>query len=607
MKKGIIKFLSVFMTVLIMFQGTVVALALSKTKSCYTGSTYTHQTRFDGFDIKNGIDVSEHNGDIDFKKVKADGISFVFVRVGYTGYTKSHHSLNYDKRYKTYLKDAIKAGLSVGVYWYSQALNVKEAQAEAKKVLDVIGSYDITMPVVFDYEFADTPAGRLDSAGLSKSQMTKNSLAFLDRIRSAGYDACLYANESFLKNHLNASQISEEYIVWLANYSKETNYSGDYEFWQYSSKGCVKGVGGYTDVNFWYTGSITDLKKQYYTGKPVEPVPSKVTTEDGIRLKEGTDYVLAYKNNTQVGTALVTAVGIGEYEGFEKKYRFKIVPEQATALTLKSRTTTSLLYEWKSVKGAKNYRVYVKNNTKGSSFYITAKSAKVTVGNLTPANEYTVKVAVGRAGKYGDIVYGPYSKENKKHTLPGQVSNLRAKSIKTSSATLVWDKMSGAQGYLVYRYYPSTGKYKLIKELAGSSKNKLKLTNLKPSSVYCYRVSAYTVDSKKKKTGKKSKLLKFASKPQKSALKSVSNPSNRKIRLKWKSLKCSGYQIQWSTKSNFSSDKKYVFASASKGTSKVIKTAKSNRTYYVHVRAYKMVDGKRFYGSWSSTKKIKVK
>ncbi|MGN0522571.1 MAG: GH25 family lysozyme [Eubacterium sp.] len=606
MKKGIIKIFSAFLALIIMLESTTLAFASVKSKSSYTGTSYTHQAKFDWLDVINGIDVSEHNGEIDFNKVKKNGIEFVFVRVGYTGYTKSCHSLNYDKNYKTYLKNAINAGLKVGVYWYSQALTANEAKKEAQKVLDVIGKYDITMPVVFDYEFAGTSAGRLDSANLSKTKMTENALAFLDKISNAGYDACLYASENFLKDHMLASKITQKYKVWLANYCDETNYSGEYEFWQYSSKGKVKGIEGNTDVNFWYTGEVTDLKKQYYTGKPVTPKPDKVTTSDGVTLKYGTDYELKYQSNTEVGYALVTAVGIGDYEGFEKKYRFEIIPKQATGLTLKARTTTTLTYKWNAVKGAKSYQLYVKNVTKGTSFYVTTSTNTIKIGNLTPANEYSVKVCVGMKNKSGDIIYGTYSKANEKHTLPGQVTNLRVKSRTTTSVTLTWDKMSGADGYRVYRYYSSTGQYKLVKEIAGAGNTKLKISNLKSGSTYSYKVSAYTEDTKKK-VGKKSKLLTVTPKPEAVTLKSVSNPSTQKIKVKFTEVKCSGYQIQWSTTKDFSSDKKLINVSAKKGTTATIKTAKRNRYYYVRVRAYKTVNGVKTYGAWSNAKKIKVK
>ena len=143
-------------------------------------------------------------------RVKADGIDFVYVRVGYTGYTKSKLSLNLDPYYQTNITNALAAGLQVGVYWYSQAVNESEASQEANMLLNAIAGYNVTLPVVDDYEFAGVDSGRLDSANLSKDQMTANSLAFLNAVAQRGYVPCLYANKSFLENRVNASQIAQD-------------------------------------------------------------------------------------------------------------------------------------------------------------------------------------------------------------------------------------------------------------------------------------------------------------------------------------------------------------------------------------------------------------
>ena len=141
--KGLLKIISLLMVMLFAFQGAAAVLAATATTSPYTNYVYTHQTRFDDYEKINGTDVSQHNGTVDFNKVKAAGIDFVFVRVGYTGYTKSRFSLNYDTNYATYIQNALNAGLSVGVYWYSQALNESEARQEAQKMLSVIKTMNL--------------------------------------------------------------------------------------------------------------------------------------------------------------------------------------------------------------------------------------------------------------------------------------------------------------------------------------------------------------------------------------------------------------------------------------------------------------------------------
>lgn len=315
--KKISKIISAMLVFAMLFQAPC-AFASVKTKSKYTGITYTHASRFDDKDLIYGMDISHHNGKINFKKVKKDGIKYVFVRVGYTGYTKSGFSLNYDKKYKTYIKDAKKAGLMVGVYWYSQAKTVKEAKKEANALLKAIKGYELTMPVVFDYEFADTRAGRLDSAKLSKTKMTANALAFLNTVSNAGYDACIYASENFFLEHLYPNDISQSYKIWLANYSKKTNYKGNYEFWQHTSKGRVKGMKGNVDINFWYKGEDTTfIGTRVYTGQPIQCDVAPVVV-NGIELVKDVDYTLTYSNNVNIGKARITLKGIGKYKDLKQ-------------------------------------------------------------------------------------------------------------------------------------------------------------------------------------------------------------------------------------------------------------------------------------------------
>lgn len=597
--KKITRVISVLLAVAMIFQSGMTASAAVKLKSKYTNTTYTHQSKFDGYDISYGIDVSQHNGDIDFKKVKADGIDYVFVRVGYTGYTKSCFSLNYDKNYKKYLKDATDAGLDVGVYWYSQALTTAEAVQEAEKLLKAISGYNITLPVVFDYEFACTSAGRLDSANLSKSRMTENALAFLDTVSLAGYEGCLYASENFLLKNLYADKISSVYTVWLANYSTKTSYAGDYEYWQHTSKGNVSGIGGNVDINFRYVGNVCDIENQFYTGMPVMPEPA--VDFNGAPVTKDVDYTLVYSNNVNVGYGIIDAVGIGAYEGFSRRYRFKIVPQRVEGLTYISNTKTSLTYSWSAVPGAVSYRVYVTNNTNPNNFSKTVTSNSATLSGLTQGNEYSVKVSAGIKNSDGVTVWGPYSDVDTKATAGIDVTGLKVKSRSTSSITISWNKLAVCDLYVIYIYNEKSKHYEEIARILPTSSS-YKVKGLKSGTTYKFKVSAI----KDNVAGKRSDSVKTATKTGKISVKSAKSPSKKKITVKWKYTKCSGYQVQWSTKKNFSSNYKTVNVSKN-DFSKTIKTAQSKRKYYVRVRAYVKVDGKKLYGDWSSTKTVYVK
>lgn len=592
------------MVMLFAFQPATVALAAMKTKSPYTNYTYTHQTKFDDCQKINGVDVSQHDKTVDFKKLKKAGIDFVFVRIGYTGYTKSKFSLNYDTAYKTNITKALDAGLAVGAYWYSQALNASEAVQEAQKMLSAIRNYNITLPVVMDYEFAGTSAGRLDSAKLSKDAMTNNALAFLGEVSTAGYDGCLYANASFLTNQLNAEQISEDYKIWLAHYTTNTSYSGGFDFWQYTETGKVNGISGGADVNFWYfKDNAQELKPYIYTGKEITPKP--VITDGDVILTEGEDYVLTYRNNINVGTARITAKGINDYKGKSYQFKFLIKPDRTAVITLKDRTTTSLSFSWKAVTGADTYYVYVKNNLTGKGFSKKVTTNSITISNLTPGNEYNVSVKCGRKDNSGKLIYGAYSAINTKYTIADAVTGLKTTARSKSSITLTWNKKAGVSGYRIYRYYPSTKKYEAIKDISGYNNNSYTVKGLKTGELVYFRVAAFTQDSQKK-IGYKSSLLSDSVRPQTITVRGISSPSAKKIKLHWYRVNCSGYQIQWSTSKDFKSNVKSAVVSSKQNTS-AFTTQQGKKTYYVRIRSFNKVNGKNVYSYWATTQKIRVK
>ncbi len=197
--------------------------------------TYYHDSRFSGYDVLNGIDVSQWNGVINWTQVKNAGYSFVFIRV--SGRGASGGGLYTDDRYKTNLEGAIAAGLDVGVYTYTQSITVAEAQQEARFVIDLIKGYNINLPIIYDYEFY--PNGRLQNAKLSRATATAICNAFCATIENSGYTAMMYSYKSLLNSNLNPDNITKYYPLWLAIYNNTANYKGDYNYWQYSDSGQV--------------------------------------------------------------------------------------------------------------------------------------------------------------------------------------------------------------------------------------------------------------------------------------------------------------------------------------------------------------------------------
>ena len=193
-----------------------------------------------------GIDVSKWNGTIDWNAVKNSGVSYVIIRVGYRG--SSQGALIEDPKFKTNIKGATAAGIKVGVYFFTQAVDEVEAVQEASMVLDRISGYKISYPVFLDVEGSGGRGDKIDSA--TRTAVCK---AFCNTIQNAGYTAGVYANKTWLSQKMDASALSA-YKIWLAQYAAAPTYTGRYDLWQYKSNGKVSGISGNVDLNLSYLG-----------------------------------------------------------------------------------------------------------------------------------------------------------------------------------------------------------------------------------------------------------------------------------------------------------------------------------------------------------------
>lgn len=195
-----------------------------------------------------GIDVSRHQGNIDFNKVKNAGIDFVIIRAGY-----GRDISQKDKLFEQNYKRAKTAGLKVGAYWYSYATSVDDVKQEAKACLQAIKGKTFEYPIYFDLEEQDQFAkGKAFCDSLVK--------AFCTELEKAGYWAGLYISRSPLQTHIS-SDVAKRYALWIAEYGSKCNYSGSYAIWQYSSKGKVAGVSGNVDCDYCYIDYPTAIKK----------------------------------------------------------------------------------------------------------------------------------------------------------------------------------------------------------------------------------------------------------------------------------------------------------------------------------------------------------
>lgn len=201
-----------------------------------------------------GIDVSHHNGDIDWQKVK-EKAEFAFIRVGYRGY--SDGDIHQDRKAADNLKGANKAKIPVGIYFYSQATTELEAEQEAEFAVDMAKKYSIDLPIVIDFEYAfadGKSTGRLYDAGLDKKENTALINSFCKVVRNAGYTPAVYASTYIYERHFDVKKLDKDIYIWVADYNESITYDGDYDIWQYSEKGRLDGIGSkYVDTNYLYS------------------------------------------------------------------------------------------------------------------------------------------------------------------------------------------------------------------------------------------------------------------------------------------------------------------------------------------------------------------
>lgn len=198
-----------------------------------------------------GIDVSKYNGEIDWDKVREDGIKFAIIRVGYRG--SSTGAIVEDPYFEQNIDGALKAGLDVGVYFFTQAVNEVEAVEEASAVLELSSDYSISLPVYIDTEGAGGN-GRADQ--LDVDTRTLVCEAFCKTIENAGLQAGVYASRNWYNQKLNVDDL-QDYSIWLAEYRSAPQYDGYYQMWQYTSKGSIDGITGNVDLNISYIENET--------------------------------------------------------------------------------------------------------------------------------------------------------------------------------------------------------------------------------------------------------------------------------------------------------------------------------------------------------------
>ena len=202
------------------------------------------------------VDISEFQQNIDFNKMKNDGIKAVIIRAGY-----GREASQKDNMFESHFRNAKNANLKIGVYWYSYADSVNDAEKEAKACLECIKNKSIDMPIYYDLEDSS-------QIKLGKTKLTEIAEKFCETIKRSNYKAGVYANLNWFNNYLDYDKLKSKYSIWLAQYNSVNELSCD--IWQNSSTGKVSGYGGNIDTNVIYNDNIfgkseTKVKKPTLT------------------------------------------------------------------------------------------------------------------------------------------------------------------------------------------------------------------------------------------------------------------------------------------------------------------------------------------------------
>lgn len=261
-----------------------IVLILSLFSGCGGPSRVTKETEETTF----GIDVAKYQGTVDWQTLARSGIDFAMVRLGYR--TMSDGVIQEDSNGRYNLQEGSKAGIALGVYFFSSAISQEEAVEEANWVAGIIAQYPITYPVVYDCEGFHSDQSR--QYGMTKEARTDVALAFLKTIEKHGYEGMFYSSKHELENEWEMDRIEKNYKIWVAQYpqtpypgTERSSYTGTHHMWQYSKEGAVAGITQPVDLNVAYFG-YDGIEPAKNSTAPVEVGPDVEALMDFTQVSE---------------------------------------------------------------------------------------------------------------------------------------------------------------------------------------------------------------------------------------------------------------------------------------------------------------------------------
>lgn len=583
-----------------------------------------HNSKFKNYKKIDGIDVSKWQGDIDWSSVKDDGMKFAIVRLGYRG--SANGTLVTDNYFEANIKGAKKAGLGVGIYFFTQAITTSEAEEEAEYVIEKLSSYNgyVSWPIYIDMETLSN--SRLDNAGLTSDQKTKICAAFCKKIEEAGYSAGVYSNGWYLNTQMDAESLAANYDIWLANYTTQTSYSGTYNMWQYTSTGSVSGISGNVDMNVAYVPTKPEkpsgLSQTASTTESITLSWTSVTNADGYRVycydtdgnevasKKVTTNSYTFENldagtkyNCRVKAYWTESDDSLTYGSKSDAYEVYTTPGQVKNLTATSQKVSSISLSWKKLKGATAYQVYQYDESAGKYVKIADEITKTTYKaiDLTAGTSYKFKVRGYNKMNSSKKNYGKYSAVLTVYTAPEQVKKVTFVEAGSDYISLSWKKQSGVSGYRVYQY---DTKGNLLKKY-DTTKNKYSCTSVTAGTTYRYQVRSFIKQSDGTKLlGEFSDTLELKTAPGKTTKLSQSAASTSSVTISWK--KVTGTQ-KYRVYLYDETTGKYKKAADTTTTSYKLTGLIAGKKYKVRVRAYNKNGSVTQWGENSSTLTVAVK
>ena len=460
--------------------------------------------------VKRGIDVSHHQGEINWAKVKAAGLDFAIIRCGYGDDLKSQD----DRYWAANIQGCEENDIPYGVYIYSYATSDKEVKSEVQHTLRLLKEAGATptYPIYYDLEDPIVQA-------CGREAIIRMANLYCSSIEAAGYKAGIYSNTYWWDNYLNDSSL-DKYEKWVAHWADACGYEGYYRLWQYTSEGTVDGINGRVDMNYGYdwldmskaTVLIEDTLVYSYDGNAKTPKVVSVTMPDGVTvLTEGVDYVVVYEKNVYPGTGTVKVLGRGKYAGVIKINLTIQAPtvaaQQSVTAHLSAKDAIKVQWSSQTVPGA-TVRYKVERQKKGGKWKVLKANTKdfsCEATGLEADTQYAFRVTPF-VTLDGQNYYGA----SKTSAYVSTLAQGKLKSVKKASKkkiTLTWKNVAGENGYEIARSTKKGKGYKVVK----TAKVNVKSTKIKTTrgKTFYYKVRAYKVVNGKKVYGQWSTPVKY--------------------------------------------------------------------------------------------------